>query len=212
MEESWDQDAAQRFADFLVAEREKVRLSQRQLAELSGVSHTTVARLESGKEGSRGKLVRPNPDTLLGVSLGLSKDGSGQIRAALARGYYRELMRIAGYGWILFDPHDLITLRASDPSAAFTEEIARSNEALAIVENLQAAIQGGAVIGRMLDTVIQITGALLNQVDPDERFRVVSASDSPSASWQFRVSLTRNQPKADENDGESPGLDTQPDE
>ena len=71
-EESWNEVQAAAFGRVLAELRGSARLSQRKLADRSGISHTTVARLESGKAGSRGKPVRPGPDTLQALAYALA--------------------------------------------------------------------------------------------------------------------------------------------
>lgn len=166
-------------AAVLARARKQRGLSQRKLAELSGVSNTTIASLERGK-GSRGaNPVKPSPDTLRSLARGLSTDLlTERVSQDDFLERYRQFMGAAGYAWLLYDPRDLASVEsASDKEDAMFKEFTKQDQAEALFQNLEFAITNGAVSGRMLDTVIRIASALLDQIDPEKQYRTSTTGD-----------------------------------
>jgi SOS-response transcriptional repressor LexA len=60
--------------DFVTAKREKLRLSQSELAERAGVSHTYINQIERGVNPSTGKPISPTMQTLRKLAKGLQED------------------------------------------------------------------------------------------------------------------------------------------
>lgn len=96
----------------LAETRKRRGMSQRKLAELSGISNTMIASIERGR-GSRGSApVRPSPDTLRLLAAGLSTDLlDGHVDDAARAFHYERLMRAAGY---LADPEPALESRRRD--------------------------------------------------------------------------------------------------
>jgi transcriptional regulator with XRE-family HTH domain len=81
-------------ADVLRSVRREVRISQKELADVSGVGESTVKGIERGEPGAK-------PSTLRLLARGLATDGTGHIDPDRADRYYHRLMVAAGY-----DPPD----------------------------------------------------------------------------------------------------------
>jgi transcriptional regulator with XRE-family HTH domain len=94
----WSDEQARAFGSLLAETRDMARRSQRRLAELSGVSHTTIARLERGQIGSRGRIIRPTPISLSKLAQGLALDKAGAVNAAVRSEIYSRFMDACGYG------------------------------------------------------------------------------------------------------------------
>lgn len=78
-------------ADELRSMRRLLRMGQRQLAALSGVSQGTIRDLETGKQ------TRPKPDTLRQIARGLLTNEDGKLDQDRAWVAYRRLYLAAGY-------------------------------------------------------------------------------------------------------------------
>lgn len=70
--------------------RRRARLSQKGLADLSGVSDATIGLIERGKS-------LPLPETLQLLARGLATDADGALNDALAADYTERLLITAGY-------------------------------------------------------------------------------------------------------------------
>lgn len=95
--EAWNEGRSEAFGEDLARARKEARRSQRELAELSGTSHTTIARLERRQAGSRGAPVRPMPNTLAALARGLATDTASNINQDVASEHFQRFMRICGY-------------------------------------------------------------------------------------------------------------------
>src|SRR5687768_2404005 len=74
--------------------REQARISQRRLATVSGVSHSTIRDIELGKQ------TKPRPETLRLLAAGLDKEGKGLLEWSHDE-LYDWLMMGAGYSTLL---------------------------------------------------------------------------------------------------------------
>ncbi|MFN8525155.1 MAG: helix-turn-helix transcriptional regulator [Chloroflexota bacterium] len=95
----------------LAALRKEVRLSQVELAKLSGVSPRTVGLIEADA-------TTPRADTLRRLADGLATSGAGKLDRAAAAEYFGRLAQAAG-----FAPIDVATL-TDDQVEAYLEELA----------------------------------------------------------------------------------------
>lgn len=106
MSVEWSSQQASGFAATLAALRLRARLSQRKLAELSGLSHSTVARLETTQIREGQEPIRPTPATLRKIASGLASDPHHpqSVDGELAARHYQDLMNAARYTDTLVDP------------------------------------------------------------------------------------------------------------
>lgn len=81
----------QALSDELIALRQRSRISQRDLARLTGVSEGTIKNIEAGQN------TQPRPQTLRALADGLATDGAGNKDESLAEEYYDRLATAAGY-------------------------------------------------------------------------------------------------------------------
>jgi transcriptional regulator with XRE-family HTH domain len=173
MEESWTLETSEIFGRVLVELRDSARLSQRKLAAISGVSHTTIARLESGKAGSRGKPVRPSPDTISALAHGLAERGTRVVSEGRLRSIYARLMQAAAYRLAMVnDPGETVDRVLATPEEREERErraVETSMELGELADGLKEAVDNGK-IGRDRREILMVIGILrsiLDSVDPD---------------------------------------------
>lgn len=115
-----------RLAETLHHLRRQSRLSQEQLANLSGVSKQQIGNLERSKDPRSGKAPLPRPDTLRRLADALAINSvTGQVHQDRADDYYNQLAAAAGYfpaggdGVSRLSPRDRAqALLAKNPRAA----------------------------------------------------------------------------------------------
>jgi transcriptional regulator with XRE-family HTH domain len=161
----------------ILARARKLRgMSQRKLAELSGVSNTTIASLERGK-GSRGSgPVKPSPETLKLLARGLAMNLlSGDVERREFVAHYTRLMESAGYSWVLQEPETMITIETATAEERENwryEGISLTFQIGDLSDELHEAIGQGHVGASVREAKFLATmlGALLELVDPQYEF------------------------------------------
>lgn len=82
----------------LIELRESARLSQRDLAQLSGISHGTIRDIELGKGHHR------RVETLQQIAAGLATEADGVVNQQRSEGYLQQLLAAAGKSLMVIGP------------------------------------------------------------------------------------------------------------
>lgn len=130
---------AAHLAATLKALRKRQRISQPELARLSGVSRTTIANVEGERDPMTGQPPNPQPITLRALARGLATDGDDREHPDLAETFYLSLMDAAGHlpargavlrerltGRILQDDLEALVAEHGDAPPASQHEVAEA--------------------------------------------------------------------------------------
>jgi transcriptional regulator with XRE-family HTH domain len=169
MSEAWDEQRARAFGAMLQSWRSHRRLSQRELADRSGLSHTTVARLEAGKPGSRGKPVRPGPDSIRALVDALTDDGGGQAADDERQRIYIQFMRRAGYEVHVLAPAELVHVVSSEGDLSDPTAFARqatTSEIRSHLGRISTIVNGDALDEADLELIRATLWAYIRRFDP----------------------------------------------
>jgi transcriptional regulator with XRE-family HTH domain len=169
--DAWNKKAAERFGDTLAVARRSIRLSQEELAELSEISRTTIARLEGARPGANGKLVRPTPETIIALVKGLALGNKKEMGARLyARGIYKQLMKAAGYHLLLAHPDEVMNYALLDDQGrehAMHDFLNLSSQVNEQIERLNEMIESGLLNERDLRLIRNMVEFLINQLESE---------------------------------------------
>lgn len=177
MKNQWNEEAARQFGEIITGARLAARISQQHLGEKTHISRATIARLEAGRAGSRGKPVRPGVHTIEALADGLATNLYGVFDAHRARELRATLLTTAGYESLAetrsVRVEATLTLTHSNPASS---DEAERHELVDVVTRLHWVVTHHALTSVDCRLISSVVSALVDRYSQEQ-----AAAPVPSA-------------------------------